>query len=575
MKKLSMRIAATILTLLLCLSVFAGCTQVSDDTTGTENGSASKKDPLDKSEYYEVILFTTDPKIAEYQSQNYFDNLVKEKFNFGVEYVNYPGDPLEKLALMLSAGDYTDLVITKTEKYLKAYVDAGALIELDPLIEKYGENIKKTHKERIPYWRAQSGLNDGKLWYWTFTEPSYSYGVSSALNEWKIRSDILEQQEYPEVRNEDDVFALVKQGVKDNPTTNGEPTAGFGTPLRDPNSIECATYFFDAGRLSHMTYKNGSMWDTEKGEFIDAVTDYSFKDGLLFYNRMWREGLVDRDVITYSSSEFQNKMSTGYGLCTYFYGWNWQNWNENLGKLGHEFRYVPIPSQFKQMQEKGHKKIYPITNGEIWSSYSITTNAKYPERIMEVADWMMSEEGLIAAGWGEKGVQYTINSDGLRIPTAEHMQKMQTDENYKYTCTAYSSLGLFGGLDSNGQNYRMSADSTYVDQMVDPKVYDVYSHYGWMNIYEAHNKNKNFESDYAYPVGFTMIMPNYSDEQNKNWERIDTITVDYTIKLITAESLEQFNTLYEELIQNRKDLGIDEMIKLRNETYDELMKGVK
>lgn len=579
------KMTAVLIALLLVFTAFSGCSPASEDTSDSsddgdkvaEDNGDKEEDPLDKSEYWEIKILRTlaDPKFEQYADENYFRQVLKEKFNFGFEVISVPGDILEKLSVMLSAGDYPALVGCKNENLLKAYVEAGALVNLEPLIEKYGPNFKERHKERIPYWKVMSGMDDGNIWFYTTVEPNMSYGVSGLLNEWILRSDIVEQQGYPKVQNEDDIFRIVKKGLEDNPTTNGQPTAGFATPLRDPNSIKCASFFFDMGRNSHMTRKYGSIWDTSAEKFIDVAKDYAYYDGLRFYNKMWRNGLVDKDAVTYSSNMFKQKFGTGYCLSTFFYCWPRSGWNETLRQNGENYRFVQFAGQLKSMHEKGEKKIYPITNGEIWSSQSITKNCKHPERLMEILNWCATKEGLVAAGWGEEGEQYTVNDEGLRIPTEEHMEKMQSDPDYKYTWLGASEFGLFAGLDENGQNFRMTSDEEYTKSMIDPKQYDVWSHYGWDGVYEMQNENDYFEAAYDYPLGFTMVIPGYNDDEKKDFEKMFSKTHEYTVKMITAESVEKFDQLYEELLAMREDFGIDQLIEKRQQKYEELKSKLK
>jgi putative aldouronate transport system substrate-binding protein len=467
---------ALILAVLLVIAMATSCGKKTDPSDSSaikdsEKSADPSQDPkLDKSEYYEILLYqdTHDPKYDEFKDQNYFRNVLKEKFNFGFVQVGYPGDTLEKLALMLSAGDYPDLLRIPDVRYLKAYVEAEALIELEPLMDKYGPNIKKRHEERIPYWKTMSGLDDGKVWFYTFGEPSYTYGISSPVNEWKFRSDILEQQGYPNMVDEDDIYEVIKQGIKDNPQTVGKPTIGFSHPLASwgTDGLMCLTNTYDMGRLDQMTRKYGSVWDPDQNKFMNVAEDYSYKEGLLFFNKLWRDGLFDKDSITDNYEAFTKKMEEGRVLCTFFYNWGYAGWNEKLERAGQEVRYIPYPAMMKSQVEKGETKIYSITNGEVWSSNTITKNAKYPERLMEVIDWCHTDEGLVAAGWGEEGVQYTIK-DGKRVPTAEHLEKSKNDPNYKYTWVGEGAFGLFGGLDDNGQAFRMTSDNEYIRLTMD------------------------------------------------------------------------------------------------------------
>ena len=52
------------------------------------------------------------------------------------------------------------------------------------------------------------------------------------------------------------------------------------------------------------------------------------------------------------------------------------------------------------------------------------------------------------------------------------------------------------------------------------------------------------------------------------------MSYDYTVKLITAETKERFESLYNELLAELKKMGIDSFVNQRNDYYNELMKNI-
>ncbi len=575
--KMTAVLMALLFTVALCVTACSKKVEEKGTTKGTTaaQDDSKKEDPkLDKSEYYEIVLIKddADPKAEEFKDQNYFRQQLKEKFNFGYKLINYSGDLGEKLGLMLSAGDYPDIVALTDVRYLKAYVEADALMELTSLIENYGPNIQQTHKDRIPYWKSiMSGLNDGNIWFWTIWEPNFGSGVNTPQLEWKLRSDVLEQQNHPDIVTEDDIYAFLKKGVEENPKTNGMPTVGFTHPLSSwgTNGLLCLTHTINMGPLSHGTRKYGSVYNPNTDEYMDVARHYIYKEGLRFFNKLWREGLFDRDAITDNYETFTKKMEEGRALATYFYNWSYDDWNKKLAQAGRDFAYIPFAATLKSIEEHGDKKLYPKPFGDIWGSCSMTRNAQYPERLMEVLDWCMSPEGLIAAGWGEEGEQYEIKN-GKRIPTQKHLDNTKNDPDYGAKWRGESSFGLFGGLDDNGQCYIMDYDNEYIKLTTDPKILETYSEYGWDSVYDQQCNNEHFEADMQYDFGLAMFVPSYDDNTLKNFEKIDALTHDYTMKLVTAKSEEDFEAIFEEMLKKRDELGLPEMIEERNSQYSDL-----
>lgn len=64
-----------------------------------------------------------------------------------IEYAIAQGAGQQKLQLMAASGDYPDLVYAKGD--LQLLKNAGGIVQLDSLIEKYGPNIKKAYGKTL------------------------------------------------------------------------------------------------------------------------------------------------------------------------------------------------------------------------------------------------------------------------------------------------------------------------------------------------------------------------------------------------------------------------------------------
>ena len=556
----------------------AACAARGSATPAPAAPAASGDSATDK-EYYELV-FLREQDTSEgdpYHDQQYVRAYLKENFNIGYQDVHYAGDLQERLMLLLAGGDYPDVINPKQTALLHAYADAGALVNMGELFEKYAPNVLERHKDRIPVWKAISGMNDGNVWVMTIWQPDQSGARANPMNEWLFRSDILEQQGYPDIYDENSVYDVIKKGLEDNPTTNGKATVAFSQPLNSwgVNGLQCATYTYNMGRLHHMTFNRGMIYDYDADQFIDVAKDHSYRNGLEFYNKMFRDGLYDKDAITETWDDFDAKMREGRPLSAYFYVWGWTSWNFDLAMAGAPYRYVPIPSMLSSQREHGEKKVYTQNSGEVWSSVCITKNAKYPERIAEVMNWQASDEGMVLMGWGREGVEYTIEN-GKRVATQYYLDNRNEDD-YRFLHGGPSEFGFYLGVDSNGQSYSISSDSDVVALTTDPIVLDVWSHYGWSNTYDMYYKNKNFTMDDTEQVDLKNGVPTLTDDQHKNWERIDAATHDFTMQLITAESPEAFDKIFDDLHKRRAELGHGEILEIWNKEYKELREfyGIK
>jgi hypothetical protein len=82
--------------------------------------------------------------------------------------------------------------------------------------------------------------------------------------------------------------------------------------------------------------------------------------------------------------------------------------------------------------------------------------------------------------------------------------------------------------------------------------------------------NNFFTMDETQLVGLKTAVPSLSDDQHRDWERIDSATHDFTMQLVTATSEEAFNQTYETMQARRAELGHADFLELWNAEYKEL-----
>jgi putative aldouronate transport system substrate-binding protein len=121
----------TILALLLCLTALA--------FAGGKKETAASTDP----NYPIEISVFTQAQRQQPPANNKFYRLLKEKFNVTLKWDILVGDRNQKRGVMIASGDYPDIIeINET-----AFIDAGALIPLEDLIEKEAPNVAWHYKE--------------------------------------------------------------------------------------------------------------------------------------------------------------------------------------------------------------------------------------------------------------------------------------------------------------------------------------------------------------------------------------------------------------------------------------------
>ncbi|MDR3160331.1 MAG: hypothetical protein LBU28_01800, partial [Spirochaetaceae bacterium] len=122
----------TVLLFCFAFSFFAGCKkQAAEQETGSDPNY-----PI------EISVFTQAQR-QQPPADNKFYRLLKEKFNVTIKWDILVGDRNQKRGIMIASGDYPDMIeINET-----AFIDAGALIPLEDLIEKEAPNVARHYKD--------------------------------------------------------------------------------------------------------------------------------------------------------------------------------------------------------------------------------------------------------------------------------------------------------------------------------------------------------------------------------------------------------------------------------------------
>ena len=179
-------------------------------------------------EEYVIQLIVSSAQTHSRSDETPIGKIIKDKFNIVFEYLPV-NDDSEKQSLMLATGDYPEIIRLEGGDMVQDYIDADALVCLDDYIAN-STYFKQRYAEQIPYWRASS--EDGKIFTWQRYVPSDLTNAPEILDI-GVRSDMLEQQGWPNLVSEDDWFNFLQKAMQDNPETNGQKTVGMVLPLAE------------------------------------------------------------------------------------------------------------------------------------------------------------------------------------------------------------------------------------------------------------------------------------------------------------------------------------------------------
>ena len=575
MKKLGSKM---LLSAMAASLVFVAACSSTDGSTNKEGASSAASAPAQSNaqasetagaskEEYVIKLLTQSPNMPKRSDESEIGKMIKEKFNIVFEYVQSPGNITDKLNLMLAGGDYPEIVSIQDNQTFDKYARAGALLPLDDFVQNAPEFAER-YKVQIPLWRMSGP--DGKLYKWESHVP-VDFENNVEVLDVGIRTDALKEQGWPNLLSTDDYIRFLKQALQDHPTTNGQKTIGMVVPFAEPWGMQgIATSMYEkGGRYSTAAGNMGILWNQVDQKFEDTMTNEYVKESLAFFNKLYREGILDKDSFTDKMDQVQEKMNSGRALSIWYTVWGLAGTNNGLIEAGHpEMQYINMPVRSMTQIERNEKRQIRVEDTRPFGIYAITKNAKHPERIQELLAWAATEEGRVLLQSGVEGVHYTI-VDGKRVPTEAYKKVLMDVEAQKSSGLGgmFNVLGYVYTNAPDGVPYSMHLDPNMQDEMqLTPGMREAYTQLGWKN-----SKDYFLQTGVAAHTGIaSSIVIDSNSELGSLHQRMVDFRVKNSAKLIVEpKSDEQFESLYQNVVDEYAKLNPQQVIEEYNRLYQE------
>lgn len=298
----------------------------------------------------------------------------------------------QKIPMMAASEDVPDLIFAKGN--LSILVDAGLVIDLTDLIDKYAPNLKKVYGDNMN--RLKYSLDDQSI-YQIPTNMGVGQQSFDATGGFEIQHRVLKELGYPEVKTLADYEKVLKDYVALHPETDGQPTI----PL---------TLNADDWKIM-ITVTNPAFTTTgapDDGEYYVDPKTYEAKlhykrpeekEYFRWLNGMYAQGLLDKDAFVQKDDQYKAKVASGRVLGLISQEWEYSDGENALKAAGKdEYTYAHFPVTLSE-EYKDHSFMSTGIDGY---GLAITTAAKDPVRIIKWLDWMSSDEGQVLRSWGLK-----------------------------------------------------------------------------------------------------------------------------------------------------------------------------
>ena len=559
--------------LLLVFSLMTACattdtTAPADQTTttaaeGTDNNETDETTDA-STETYTIQVLVSPTNTISNTADTEVGKVIKEKFNIEFELIPYSGDMREKQNLMLAARDYNELQYMQREDIVISYIEADALIALDDYLDDM-PNFTARFADIIPYWRLPG---EGTLYKWETAIPRILES-DIEVNDMLVRSDVVEAGGWEMPLSADEWVAFLKEAVQDATDVDGNPVVGVTLPMAEPWGLAgLVPILYEKSDTYSPVSNEGFTFNLKTQQFEDYFKNPYVKESLQFFNDLYREGVLDEECFTDTMAQTQDKLNKGQALVGYYVVWAAGGANAELTKSGFEnMHYINLPIQSNTSVANGEKRQIRTETTRPFDSWGITDNAKDPARLLELVDWITTDEGQILWRSGVEGVHWNVE-DGKRVATDALIQAV-TDPEFNKTQGLGLNIGIpyFNMLAADGQPHGLSLDQEFIDtRQLSTRQQEAFAALGWTSSKSWYQENGYFaETGLASSI---YIEP--ASDLGRTHQRMTELRTRYTANLIMADSDAAFEAVWDEAMAEYDRLNPEEVINEFNRLLEEM-----
>lgn len=533
--------------LLLCTLLAASFTACGTGTAPTGGGSASTPSSastasaastasdtqtaaLDYSDPAQISAEVIKPSFFltsdGYDGSEIIWQTIKEYTNIEFQVIPVPlASYKEKEATTLASGNLPDIMGCRSYTTVDKYGPQGAFLNLEPYIEKgMLPNYIKILGEKPPAMTLATSPDGNR-----YGAPRI-YMTPRMDEALLCRVDIFEKNgltREPETFDEFyDILAKLKEAYPDS------------------------TPYFSRWETTHLLQNMGWMMDTNYTYYLAAGADQyvfgpdsqNYRDCLSFLQKLYANGLLDKDFATLSDEEYEEKLITNKGFVTFDYqDTSFYESSKSLMDADWNWGAMLAPKY------EGKRAGYPVLEGYYGYTKAISNQSKYKDELVRFIDWTYSDPGQQALMFGIEGDTYEKTDDG----------SVKLLKDIKYAGNEAGTILVHGLNDQN------------IFSVLPGNAAEFYENVGQFTI--AQKKYLTENDAFSDPIFYARF---YDDAKQKQYNDIKTAVETYILEESTKviQGQASVDNWGEVLNVAKTTYRADEGLALLNEAYDETFK---
>jgi putative aldouronate transport system substrate-binding protein len=326
-------------------------------------------------------------------------NEYAKKTNITINWQTVPDNAFEeKRNISLAGGDLPDIFYrAKLTPYDEVnYGSQGVLLPLNKLIDQYAPNLKALF-QKYPEIKKSITAPDGNI----YSLPQIADYLAPRIgNKPFINKKWLDQLKLPIPTTTEEYYQVLKAFKEKDPNGNG---IADEIPWSGDKLVSIWASLRGAWGLGTAGEKNANIDIGADGKIRFYTMDPNYKSLLEYMNRLYKDGLIDKEVFTQELPQFLAKGTQGVvGSIN----------SSNPNVMGPKYMddYVSLPALKGPNGDHLYSPVNPIT--QVQGTFAITKNNKHPEATIRWVDYFYSDEGSKFFRMGIEGETYETLPDG-------------------------------------------------------------------------------------------------------------------------------------------------------------------
>ena len=491
----------------------------------------------------------------------WFAKVVKDRFNLELNIIAPQVAGNELYATRAESGNLGDIVVVD-KKDFSDLLEAGLVRDISDKLPECA-NIMK-FKDQIDVYNkgltGQDGVYYGIPSEMTDTSPT-SLTDDVIYSSPMLRWDLYKEVGKPKMETLDDlldVLAKIHEVHAEN--ENGDPAYpltlwadwdGNDNMIGIANIVQLTTWYGEKIKQSAILKPDNTfspIYDRENAYYKIAK----------FLNKAYQMGLVDPESGEQNWDSVMNKLSTGRADLMW-YSWETGFWN-SVDRLnnGTAFIFIPVGDQLYYADADRY-----YGSDRMFGIGSQVEGEKY-DRIMAFLDWYASPEGATFQHAGIEGLNYIVGEDGKFVPYKDNalMDNLPVPEEYGEGGYNDGNNAINQWIvssicvnDLTGERFAQKFWQSYKDMTMTEMKKE------WQEYFDAEDSvdymKKNGQLLASPSVDFTPA-PDNNDIAAIRTD-VNKTLCDYSWNLIFAESDDDFEALWDEMIEQMNGFGYEDL----------------